>query len=187
MAKKVEEGTTPRVSKYAAKKAARIAANAEVNSDNTEIASDGEESFEETQEAVNNKPAKPSKKSKGGAVVGKDNRELGIDIPQHVIDIAYILKDNAGIRRHCSLNILNYLTQKGRIPAEAKGKYVKFLWNKFRVSANGLTSEFYYTEDFFLKSLVASFNQFAKDAQNAISVFINGEGLDVAFDSDSEK
>ena len=172
MTKIKEEGTAPKISKYAAKKAARIAAaNAEVKN-NTESVSDSTNEFDDKPvEELDNK----SSKAKTGTVVGKDNRQLSINVPEHVLEIAYIVKDNAAIRRHCSLNILNYLTQTKRIPADAGGKFVKFLWNKFRVSANGLTSEFSYKEQFFLDALVASFGQFAKDAENTISVFVDKE------------
>lgn len=174
MAKKVEEATAPHVSKYAAKKAARIASNAEVQPEiDNEDAGVNDAEVEET----TNNPSKTNKKSKGGTVVGKEKREIGIEIPAHIVEVAYIVKDNAAIRRHCSLNILNYLTQKGRIPANTKSKYVKFLWNKFRVTVNGLTSEFAYSEQFFLDALVASFGQFAKDAENTISIFVDKEQI----------
>lgn len=183
MAKKVEEATAPHVSKYAAKKAARIASNAEVQPENdNEDAGVNDAEVEET----TNKPSKTNKKSKGGTIVGKEKREIGIEVPAHVVEIAYIVKDNAAIRRHCSLNILNYLTQKGRIPANTKSKYVKFLWNKFRVTVNGLTSEFAYSEQFFLDALVASFGQFAKDAENTISIFVDKEQINNASEESNQ-
>lgn len=173
MAKKVEEGTKPAVSKYAAKKAARIAANAKdnVENDNENVTNVVEDTTSNDETTLGNKPAK------NVTIVGKEKREINIAIPKHIMELAYIVKDNAAIRRHCSLNIINYLTQKGRIPADASGKFVKFLWNKFRVSANGLTSEYSYKEEFFLKALISSFSQFAKDAQTTISIFMNEEGI----------
>ena len=61
---------------------------------------------------------------------------VGINVPQHILDVVCIVKFNAAFRRHTSLNILHTLEDDGRI-YNVKGAYVDFLWNKFRVTADG--------------------------------------------------
>lgn len=194
MVKLKEENTAP-VSKYAAKKAkakAKEVVSAETTNevvDNTikgisedvvnEVVESGKRPHlkQKTKLAkdvsITDVPAKPKTKT----VVGKDNRELGIDVPEHILEVAYIIKYNAAIRRFTSLNILNHLIQTGRIKKDGKGNYIKFLWNKFRVSSDGLTNEYLYSEQFFLKALVGAFGQFASAAQDTISIFMDHEGI----------
>ena len=103
--------------------------------------------------------------------------------PQHIIDIALLIHNNAEIKRFTALGILNYLTQKGVI--KGNKKYVVFRWNKFAVKCDGLTREFFYTEPFFLNALVASFSSFSASAQNIIDEFARKEmsiGIDKAVD-----
>lgn len=119
----------------------------------------------------------PHNRVKTKTVVGKEKREIGIEVPEHVLEVAYIVKDNAAIRRFTSLNILNYLIQTGRIKKDGKGNYVKFLWNKFRVSSDGLTNEYLYSEQFFIKALAGAFGQFASSAQDTIAIFMDKEGV----------
>lgn len=170
MVKLKEEGTAP-ISKYAAKKA-KIAAKAK------------ETSVEQVKEEVQvedtsvTQPAVTTPKTKGKTVVGKEKREINVDVAEHVLEVAYIVKDNAAIRRFTSLNILNYLVQIGRIKKDARGNYVKFLWNKFRVSSDGLTNEYSYREKFFLKALIGAFGQFASNAQETIGIFMEEEDID---------
>lgn len=164
---KLKEGNTAPVSKYAAKKA-KVSDKAK----ETKVESDR---VEET--SVEKKPVAVTPKPKGKTVIGKKKYEINIDIPEHVLKIAYIVNDNAAIRRFTSLNILNYLAQVGRIKKDGPGNYVKFLWNKFRVHSNGLTNEYYYNETFFLKALVNAFSQFASDAQNSIGMFMEEEDI----------
>lgn len=190
-----KEGSVP-VSKYAAKKAARAKKEVEtviteetkieekedikVEVDKTETVVEqptAKASAPQEQTTVN-KSANKAVSGKTKTVVGKEKREINVDVPDHVLEIAYIPKDNAAIRRYCSLNILNHLSQIGVIRKDGKGNYVKFLWNKFRVSSDGIIKEYSYREKFFLIALISSFNQFANAAQQTISDFMDKEGID---------
>ena len=194
MAQIKNEGSAP-VSKYAAKKAARAKKEVEtviaeetkieekedikVEVDKTETAVEQPAEAPAPQEQTTvNKPANKVVSGKTRTVVGKEKREINVDVPDHVLEIAYIPKDNAAIRRYCSLNILNHLSQIGVIRKDGKGNYVKFLWNKFRVSSDGIIKEYSYREKFFLVALISSFNQFANVAQQTISDFMDKEGID---------
>lgn len=195
MAQIKKESSVP-VSKYAAKKAARAKKEVEtviaeetkieekedikVGVDNTEPTVEQPAEAPAPQEQPTfNKLANKVVSGKTRTVVGKEKRELNVDVPDHVLEIAYIPKDNAAIRRYCSLNILNHLSQIGVIRKDGKGNYVKFLWNKFRVSSDGIIKEYSYREKFFLVALISSFNQFANAAQQTISDFMDKEGIDV--------
>ena len=194
MAQIKNEGSAP-VSKYAAKKAARAKKEVEtviaeetkieekedikVEVDKTETAVEQPAEAPAPQEQTTvNKPANKVVSGKTRTVVGKEKREINVDVPDHVLEIAYIPKGNAAIRRYCSLNILNHLSQIGVIRKDGKGNYVKFLWNKFRVSSDGIIKEYSYREKFFLVALISSFNQFANVAQQTISDFMDKEGID---------
>lgn len=196
MAQIKKEGSVP-VSKYAAKKAARAKKEVEtVTAEETKIKEkeDIKVGVDKTETAVEqpaaaeapvpqeqttvNKPDNKVVSGKTRTVVGKEKREINVDVPDHVLEIAYIPKDNAAIRRYCSLNILNHLSQIGVIRKDGKGNYVKFLWNKFRVSSDGIIKEYSYKEKFFLVALISSFNQFANAAQQTISDFMDKEGID---------
>lgn len=195
MAQIKKEGSAP-VSKYAAKKAARVKKEVEtVITEETKIeekedikveANKAETVVEQPaakapapqEQTTVNKPANKAVAGKTRTVVGKEKREINVDVPDHVLEIAYIPKDNAAIRRYCSLNILNHLSQIGVIRKDGKGNYVKFLWNKFRVSSDGIIKEYSYREKFFLVALISSFNQFANAAQQTISDFMDKEGID---------
>lgn len=195
MAQIKKEGSVP-VSKYAAKKAARAKKEVEtviaeetkieekedikVEVDKTETVVEqptAKASVPQEQTTVN-KSANKAVSGKTRTVVGKEKREINVDVPDHVLEVAYIPKDNAAIRRYCSLNILNHLSQIGVIRKDGKGNYVKFLWNKFRVSSDGIIKEYSYKEKFFLIALISSFNQFANAAQQTISDFMDKEGID---------
>ena len=110
--------------------------------------------------------------------VNRKGRDLGFNIPEHIVNIAYIVKDNAAIRRFTALNIINYLKQTKKIEQDSSN-FVNFYWNKFCITSNGLKTEYSYKETFFLNCLVASFSQFAKNAQDSISVFVDTENLNV--------
>lgn len=110
--------------------------------------------------------------------VNRKGRDLGFNIPEHIVNIAYIVKDNAAIRRFTALNIINYLKQTKKIEQDSSN-FVNFYWNKFCITSNGLKTEYSYKETFFLNCLVASFSQFAKNAQDAISVFVDTENLNI--------
>lgn len=93
--------------------------------------------------------------------------------PEHMMNIARLIKNNAEIRRFTSLGILNYLLQKGEI--KGGKRFVSFKWNKFVVKYDNLIKEYSYTEAFFLNCLVASFASFSSSAQKTIDVFTRKE------------
>lgn len=100
---------------------------------------------------------------------------VGINVPQHILDVVCIVKFNAAFRRHTSLNILHALEDDGRI-YNAKGAYVDFLWNKFRVTADGgLRREYRYTDDLFIDALVKAHADVASDSQRVIGIMIDTE------------
>lgn len=100
---------------------------------------------------------------------------VGINVPQHILDVVCIVKFNAAFRRHTSLNILHTLEDDGRI-CNSKGAYVDFLWNKFRVTADGgLRREYRYTEDLFIDALVKAHADVASDSQRVIGIMIDTE------------
>lgn len=195
MAQIKKEGSAP-VSKYAAKKAARAKKEVEtviteetkieekedikveVDKTDTVVEQPAAEAPALQEQTTVNKPTNKVVAGKTRTVVGKEKREINVDVPDHVLEVAYIPKDNAAIRRYCSLNILNHLSQIGVIRKDGKGNYVKFLWNKFRVSSDGIIKEYSYREKFFLIALISSFNQFANAAQQTISDFMDKEGID---------
>lgn len=195
MAQIKKESSAP-VSKYAAKKAARAKKEVEtviteetkieekedikveVDKTDTAVEQPAAEAPAPQEQTTVNKPTNKVVTGKIRTVVGKEKREINVDVPDHVLEVAYIPKDNAAIRRYCSLNILNHLSQIGVIRKDGKGNYVKFLWNKFRVSSDGIIKEYSYREKFFLVALISSFNQFANAAQQTISDFMDKEGID---------
>lgn len=100
---------------------------------------------------------------------------VGINVPQHILDVVCIVKFNAAFRRHTSLNILHILEDDSRIN-NSKGAYVDFLWNKFRVTADGgLRREYRYTEDLFIDALVKAHADVAADNQKVINSMIDTE------------
>lgn len=100
---------------------------------------------------------------------------VGINVPQHILDVVCIVKFNAAFRRHTSLNILHTLEDDGRIN-NSKGAYVDFLWNKFRVTADGgLRREYRYTDDLFIDALVKAHADVASDSQRVIGIMIDTE------------
>lgn len=94
-------------------------------------------------------------------------------IPDHTLALAFIVKNNAEIKRFTALNILNYLMQKGVI--EGEHRFVQFKFDKFAVKCNGLTREFSYKEPFFINALVSAFTCFAHSAQKVIDTFVQNE------------
>ena len=100
---------------------------------------------------------------------------VGINVPQHILDVVCIVKFNAAFRRHTSLNILHALEDDERI-CNSKGAYVDFLWNKFRVTADGgLRREYRYTDDLFIDALVKAHADVASDSQRVIGIMIDTE------------
>lgn len=109
------------------------------------------------------------------AKIDKRGIPVGINVPKHILDVVCIVKFNAAFRRHTSLNILHTLEDDGRI-YNAKGAYVDFLWNKFRVTADGgLRREYRYTDDLFIDALVKAHADVASDSQRVIGIMIDTE------------
>lgn len=129
------------------------------------VRKDGEQTITVSQEDNDFKDAKTDKRGV----------PVGINVPQHILDVVCIVKFNAAFRRHTSLNILHTLEDDGRIN-NSKGAYVDFLWNKFRVIADGgLRREYRYTEDLFIDALVKAHADVATDNQKVINSMIDTE------------
>lgn len=129
------------------------------------VRKDGEQTVTASQEDNDFKDAKTDKRGV----------PVGINVPQHILDVVCIVKFNAAFRRHTSLNILHTLEDDGRIN-NSKGAYVDFLWNKFRVTADGgLRREYRYTEDLFIDALVKAHADVATDNQKVINSMIDTE------------
>ena len=129
------------------------------------VRKDGEQTVTVSQEDNDFKDAKTDKRGVS----------VGINVPQHILDVVCIVKFNAAFRRHTSLNILHTLEDDGRIN-NSKGAYVDFLWNKFRVTADGgLRREYRYTEDLFIDALIKAHADVATDNQKVINSMIDTE------------
>lgn len=129
------------------------------------VRKDGEQTVTVSQEDNDFKDAKTDKRGV----------PVGINVPQHILDAVCIVKFNAAFRRHTSLNILHTLEDDGRIN-NSKGAYVDFLWNKFRVTADGgLRREYRYIEDLFIDALVKAHADVATDNQKVINSMIDTE------------
>lgn len=184
MSKLKRTGAAP-VSKYAAKKNANAIANAMANA--MEGISVQEESSDVTTSVEVTAPEKVASVSPQQAMK-KSKKELPPvtgRYPEHIVQIALIIKNNAEIRRFTALGILNYLLQKGEI--KGNSRYVSFKWNKFAVKCDGLMREYSYNEPFFLNALVASFASFSASAQHTIDHFCHQEmsiGIGKAVDSE---
>lgn len=172
---KIENAGAAPVSKYAAKKARRVNVEAEIAQQTvSEHSADGASDAD-----VN--AGTPGKQQKKNGIPPVANR-----YPEHVVQIALLIKNNAEIRRFTALGILNYLLQKGEI--NGNSRYVSFKWNKFAVKANGLMREYSYNEPFFLNALVAAFSSFSASAQRTIDHFCKQEmsvGIAKAVDQDA--
>lgn len=129
------------------------------------VRKDGEQTVTVSQEDNDFKDAKTDKRG----------IPVGINVPQHILNVVCIVKFNAAFRRHTSLNILHTLEDDGRI-YNSKGAYVDFLWNKFRVTADGgLRREYRYTDDLFIDALVKAHADVASDSQRVIGIMIDTE------------
>ena len=185
MTKAERTGAAP-VSKYAAKRAARyqfdndIEKNApskpqdDTEKDNNEPAEDA--NFKRTRfdkESAVDYVRKKTNFYKGNPVNRREIPNTAFSYPEHFVQIALLIKNNAEIRRFTSLGILNYLYQKNEI--KGTDGFVSFKWNKFAVKYKGLMREYSYIEPFFLNALVASFTSFAASAQRVIDKFCKTE------------
>ena len=114
--------------------------------------------------------------------------------PEHKVAIWAILKNNAGIRRLCSLNIINYLKRKGELAKELK-VHVEFISARigtFEITykqGNTITKSVYdYSEKFFIDCFLASFVNFSNEAQLITNDYVNKEMnkslLDITNDED---
>jgi len=116
-----------------------------------------------------NKPFNKDAKSSGPHFSKKEELPASGLYPEHMVEIALIIKNNAEIRRFTALGILNYLLQKGEIKGDKR--YVSFKWNKFTVKFDSMVRDYSYAEAFFLNCLVASFGSFGASAQRTIDNF----------------
>lgn len=191
---KIEKTGAAPVSKYAAKKAARTKANAEETA-NAKLNNEVEETTDAQQAGEVTNAPKPDvldltpTPTKSQQKAKKDKKKelppITGHYPDHIVQIALLIKNNAEIRRFTALGILNYLLQKGEIKGNAR--YVSFKWNKFAVKCNGLMREYSYNEPFFLNALVASFASFSASAQRTIDHFCKQEmsvGISKAVDQE---
>lgn len=165
MTKKVETGAAP-VSKYAAKKRANAIASKEEVEQVINFDKEEDNSSMDVPTETNRKP------------VNKKNFVNGLPpitakFPEHFVQIALIIKNNAEIRRFTALGILNYLAQKKELNGDKR--YVSFKWNKFAVIIDGLTREYSYNEPFFINALIAAFSSFSASAQRTIDNFCKKE------------
>lgn len=181
MSKLERTGAAP-VSKYAAKKKANTMATAmegiSIQEENTDVTASVEVTAPEKVASVSPQQAMKKNKKELPPVTGR--------YPEHIVQIALIIKNNAEIRRFTALGILNYLLQKGEI--KGNSRYVSFKWNKFAVKCDGLMREYSYNEPFFLNALVASFASFSASAQRTIDHFCHQEmSVDIGKAVDSEE
>ena len=105
-------------------------------------------------------------------------------LPKHILEVVFIIKFNAEIRRFTAKGIINTLFTRNEI--KTKRPYIKFLWNKFVINTNGLNHEYNYNETFFINSLIASFQCFAEIAQETINKFCSEELSDHIADISSD-
>lgn len=126
-----------------------------------------------------NKPFKNQVQIQGDdfkrAKTDKHGIPIDINVPRHILEVAFIVKFNAAFKRHTALNILRSLEDDGII-ISSKGGYVDFLWNKFRVTADGgLRKEYRYVEDLFVDALIKAHGDVARDSEKVIANMINTE------------
>lgn len=168
MTKKVETGAAP-VSKYAAKKRANAIANAATENNSAVVENNEAAAADSGNLPVdNNTQSSRRPRTKINGVPASAS-----NYPEHIVNLALIIKNNAEIRRFTALGILNYLLQKGEI--NGKSRYVNFKYNKFAVTCDGLMREYLYTEPFFINALIAAFSSFSASAQRTINIFCEKE------------
>lgn len=133
--------------------------------------------FQKENESVNENTMNPINGSYRGKQSNKNEKEHKrtyvperyAKLPKHILEVVFIIKFNAEIRRFTAKGIINTLFTKDEI--KTKRPYIKFLWNKFVINTNGLNHEYNYNEIFFINSLIASFQCFAETAQETINKF----------------
>lgn len=137
--------------------------------------------FQKENEDVNENTMRPINGSYRGKQNNKNKKEHKrtyvperyAKLPKHILEIVFIIKFNAEIRRFTAKGIINTLFTRDEI--KTKRPYIKFLWNKFVINTNGLNHEYNYNETFFINSLIASFQCFAEIAQETINNFCSEE------------
>lgn len=141
------------------KKKTKVAKTVEPAAEQTKVKSKVKQNASVTTKTDNNK----------ADVKGKP---VNIDVPDHILNVVYYVKYNAAIRRHCALNILDELINSGALPADKKG-FVDFLWNKIRVTHNGLVKEYPYTDDMFINCISKAVVDVAHDVQKHLNNMID--------------
>lgn len=96
--------------------------------------------------------------------------------PEELQNVIKIVKYNANIKRHTSLNILKTFVEDGFID-EAKGAFVEFMWDKYTVKSKGVVKEYAYDKTF-IEALVKAHSDMAADSTNAIAAFIKFANID---------
>ena len=91
-------------------------------------------------------------------------------------NVIKIVKYNANIKRHTSLNILKTFVEDGFID-EAKGAFVDFQWDKYTVKSKGVVKEYAYDKTF-IEALVKAHSDMAADSTNAIAAFVKFANID---------
>lgn len=174
MTEKFNAGAAP-VSKYAAKQRAKFNGNVKPT----------------VQMGIKNDQNAPAEENTNAGKFFKKKFKRNYDdnfinrLPEHLIQLVLVVKNNSEIRRFTSHGIKNYLKQKGII--KEPNAYVSFKWTKFSVKENGLIREFSYNEPFFINALIASFASFSASAQRTIDEFCYKElnkSISEAADSD---
>ena len=96
--------------------------------------------------------------------------------PEELQNVIKIVKYNANIKRHTSLNILKTFVEDGFID-EAKGAFVDFQWDKYTVKSKGVVKEYSYDKTF-IEALVKAHSDMAADSTNAIAAFVKFANID---------
>ena len=121
------------------------------------------------------KYTKPAPYKKTNKVVKKVVHEIP-QTPEELQNVVKIVKYNANIKRHTSLNILNTFVEDGFID-EAKGCFVDFMWDKYTVKSKGVVKEYQYDKTF-VQALIKAHEDMAKDSTKAISEFVTFANID---------
>ena len=121
------------------------------------------------------KYTKPAPSKKPNRVVKKVVHEIP-KTPEELQNVVKIVKYNANIKRHTSLNILNTFVEDGFID-EVKGCFVDFQWDKYTVKSKGIVKEYSYDKTF-VQALVKAHEDMAKDSTVAIAKFIEFANID---------
>ena len=105
------------------------------------------------------------------------------NLPAHITNAIYLVKNNAEIRRFTSKAMIAQLVKAGQLNKEDK-VYIDFFFDKFAIIVNGLKQEFYYKNNsLFINCLAASFPLFINNAQNIINEFVAKEECEVSIDN----